>query len=111
MERLKEIYGKPPAQDLLHHQLDARKYFDSGDFALSLAHKSSNIGRIGTGSQHPRRERISGPSSPVPNTSNVDESANQPRQDGKNREVKNESLLHEVVCPEKGNAQDEPENT
>ncbi|WJG35803.1 uncharacterized protein FOBCDRAFT_139088, partial [Fusarium oxysporum Fo47] len=102
--RFEEIYGKTPTQDLFHHQLGActntRKYFNSGDFALSLAHKSSNIGRIGAGTQHPRRERIYRSFSPVPNTSNVDGSANKPWQDGKNREVKNESLLHGVVCPE-----------
>ncbi|KAK4183590.1 hypothetical protein QBC35DRAFT_93446 [Podospora australis] len=74
---LLRMYGKLPAKrsDLLHHQLDERKYFDSGDFALSLAGRSSNIGSVDTGSEHPLRGTIPLPACPVPSSSNVEEHA------------------------------------
>ncbi|WYZ35957.1 hypothetical protein EsH8_X_000604 [Colletotrichum jinshuiense] len=76
VDRLRRMYGKVPARsDLLHNQLH-RKYFDSGDFALQDAHKSSNIGPIQTGAEHPLRRNISHPSAPVPTSSNVDDDAN-----------------------------------
>ena len=54
-----------------------RTYFDSGDLALSAAHKVTNEGAIQTGIAHPDRESISHPYSAVPNTSNVDKDANE----------------------------------
>ncbi|KAH6952546.1 camp-regulated phosphoprotein family protein Igo1 [Ilyonectria sp. MPI-CAGE-AT-0026] len=72
--RLQHLYGRVPnKEDLLAHQLEGRKYFDSGDFALSQAHKSSNIGAVKTGSDHPLRAGISHPSSAVPSSSNVND--------------------------------------
>lgn len=94
--RLQHLYGRVPnKEDLLAHQLEVsmwytaqysppklanhsvllqrRKYFDSGDFALSQAHKSSNIGAVKTGSDHPLRAGISHPSSAVPSSSNVND--------------------------------------
>ncbi|RKO95657.1 hypothetical protein CXG81DRAFT_10095, partial [Caulochytrium protostelioides] len=49
-------YGRlPPAKKANHHLLKAdRKYFDSGDYALSQAGKGSEP----VGSQHPSPERI-----------------------------------------------------
>ncbi|KAH7175174.1 camp-regulated phosphoprotein family protein Igo1 [Fusarium flagelliforme] len=69
-------YGIVPNKgDLLHHQLEGRKYFDSGDFALMQAHKSSDIGTVATGSKHPIRRDISIPTCSAPGSSNLDESA------------------------------------
>lgn len=77
-KHLLRIYGKIPSRgNLLHHQLEGRKYFDSGDFALSQAKKSSDIGAVSTGSEHPVRRDISDPSCPVPSSSNVGDDANQ----------------------------------
>lgn len=53
-----------------------RTYFDSGDFALSAAHRVTDNGVIETGKAHPRRDSISHPYAPVPAASNVDKEAN-----------------------------------
>ncbi|KAH8742895.1 hypothetical protein F5883DRAFT_375265, partial [Diaporthe sp. PMI_573] len=92
------LYGKVPTTGgLLHRQLEGRKYFDSGDFALSQAHKPSNAGAIKTGSEHPLRDKISHPLSPVPGSSNVNEDANQqlPGEENTGGE-KHASRLHEI---------------
>ncbi|GCB25821.1 mRNA stability protein mug134 [Aspergillus awamori] len=53
-----------------------RKYFDSGDYALSAADKASNdSGLVQSGTGHPLRESISRPHAPVPTTSNVNKDA------------------------------------
>jgi hypothetical protein len=86
-------YGIVPSRsNLLHHQLEVskapsppsfarfeltsylkgRKYFDSGDFALTQAHRSSNMGSVTTGSEHPIRQDISEPSCSVPSSSNLE---------------------------------------
>ncbi|KAJ5743451.1 hypothetical protein N7533_010553 [Penicillium manginii] len=71
-------YEKRPHGDLLGEQSKKnRTYFDSGDLALSAAHKVTNEGAIQTGRAHPHRESISHPYSAVPNTSNVDKDANE----------------------------------
>ncbi|KAJ6000931.1 hypothetical protein N7481_001340 [Penicillium waksmanii] len=54
-----------------------RTYFDSGDLALSAAHKVTNEGAIQTGRVQPDRKIISHPYSTVPHTSNVDKDANE----------------------------------
>ncbi|KAH7205482.1 camp-regulated phosphoprotein family protein Igo1 [Fusarium redolens] len=77
-KRLLSLYGIVPSREnLLHHQLEGRKYFDSGDFALAQANRSSDIGTVKTGSEHPIRRDISDPSCPVPSSSNLDDNANQ----------------------------------
>ena len=119
-KRLLHLYGKiPTTGHLSHHQpevswtllcqqlvrtslskpcLQERKYFDSGDFALSQARQPSNIGAVETGSKHPLREDISRPSCPVPNSSNVESDANQQLQGGKNASVaKRVSHLHQEI--------------
>ncbi|KAM0214081.1 hypothetical protein ACHAQD_005658 [Fusarium lateritium] len=69
-------YGIVPSRsNLLHHQLEGRKYFDSGDFALTQAHRSSDMGGVTTGSEHPVRQDISEPSSSVPSSSNLEGNA------------------------------------
>ena len=45
---------------------EERKYFDSGDYALSKAGKNTEIGVTGLGSQHPLPENIPHLSSPSP---------------------------------------------
>jgi hypothetical protein len=130
-QRLLRLYGKIPTRgDLLQHQLKistrcnlfqpvwiplirlstpGRKYFDSGDFALSQAYKSSSAGAVETGSEHPHREKISHPFSPVPSSSNVDEDANRQVQGKESTdevstgEVKRTSHLSGIV-PENGNS-------
>ncbi|RIA81281.1 camp-regulated phospho protein/endosulfine conserved region-domain-containing protein, partial [Glomus cerebriforme] len=53
--KLFRLYGKlPTGKDLLSHKLKERKYFDSGDYALSKAGKTS--GPVGV--QHPSPETI-----------------------------------------------------
>ncbi|KAG5777460.1 hypothetical protein H9Q73_008860 [Fusarium xylarioides] len=77
-KRLLNRYGILPKRgNLLNHQLEGRKYFDSGDFALNQAHRSSNIGNVTTGREHPIRQDISEPSSSVPSSSNIDDNATQ----------------------------------
>ncbi|KAF7562011.1 hypothetical protein G7046_g2128 [Stylonectria norvegica] len=109
--KAKRLYGKTPTRrDLLHHQLDERKYFDSGDFALSQAREPSNIGAVKTGIHHPHREKISAPSCPVPDSSNVntDQPVEVKRQGSM---VKHESHLHGKTDSEKGARQDGLEKT
>ncbi|RAQ74960.1 hypothetical protein COH20_012419 [Aspergillus flavus] len=53
-----------------------RRYFDSGDLALSAADRVTDNGAIQTGAAHPIRESISRPYAPVPNTSNANKDAN-----------------------------------
>ncbi|KAH7025187.1 uncharacterized protein B0I36DRAFT_332629 [Microdochium trichocladiopsis] len=110
-ERLLNLYGKIPTRgDLLHHQLEGRKYFDSGDFALSQAHKCSNIGAVNTGSEHPFRKSISHPLSPVPTSSNVDNDANQQLQgEMTTGESRSASNLNQDMVPQAGNSQGRPE--
>ncbi|KAH8901632.1 hypothetical protein GQ53DRAFT_631900 [Thozetella sp. PMI_491] len=96
--RSMRLYGKMPArQDLLHRQLE-RKYYDSGDSALSDAHKSTNIGAIKTGAEHPHREGLSHPFSPVPSSGNIDANANQDIQaETHNHESNRASHLHDIA--------------
>ncbi|KAL4779973.1 hypothetical protein BJX76DRAFT_339367 [Aspergillus varians] len=70
-ERDKQIlqtYGKLPRRASLGQQ--KRVYFDSGDFALSAAHRGGDNGAIQTGTAHPVRESISHPYVPIPNDKN-----------------------------------------
>lgn len=58
-QRLFRLYGKlPNKKDLLQNKLKERKYFDSGDYALSKAGKASDVGVTSIGSQHPLPENI-----------------------------------------------------
>jgi len=70
-QRLFRLYGKlPTKRDLLQNKLKERKYFDSGDYALSKAGKASDAGVTQIGSQHPLPENIphlTSPSTPANN--------------------------------------------
>ena len=109
------LYGKlPEKKSLLHGQLgvftfsyllltianlfQARNFFDSGDFALRTAQKSSDIGAIETGEGHPLRENVSHPASPVPGSSNVDKNADrEPNSPKASTEAKQATNLHHTA--------------
>ncbi|KAF2100827.1 hypothetical protein NA57DRAFT_8601, partial [Rhizodiscina lignyota] len=58
-QRLFRLYGKLPNKtDLLQNKLKERKYFDSGDYALSKAGKASDVGVTSIGREHPSPENI-----------------------------------------------------
>ncbi|KAL9623123.1 MAG: hypothetical protein Q9160_002637 [Pyrenula sp. 1 TL-2023] len=58
-QRLFRLYGKlPNKKDLLQNKLKERKYFDSGDYALSKAGKASDTGVTTIGVEHPQPENI-----------------------------------------------------
>ncbi|KAI9928519.1 hypothetical protein ASPWEDRAFT_48794 [Aspergillus wentii DTO 134E9] len=58
-QRLLRLYGKMPTKkDVLQNKLKERKYFDSGDYALSKAGKASDVGVTNVGSRHPVPENI-----------------------------------------------------
>ncbi|KKY25722.1 putative camp-regulated phosphoprotein family protein igo1 [Phaeomoniella chlamydospora] len=58
-QRLFRLYGKlPNKSDLLQNKLKERKYFDSGDYALSKAGKASDTGVTIIGSEHPQPGHI-----------------------------------------------------
>ncbi|QKX56464.1 uncharacterized protein TRUGW13939_03569 [Talaromyces rugulosus] len=70
-QRLLRLYGKVPTKkDLLQNKLKERKYFDSGDYALSKAGKASDIGVTNVGSRHPVPENIPHLTSTSPGTNN-----------------------------------------
>jgi len=95
-------YGKLPARrDLLDHQLERRKYFDSGDFALSNAHRVSDIGHIQTGTEHPLRKSISHPSSPVPAGSNIKDDSDRQEKGIEGYKAKEASHLHQQTNTDK----------
>lgn len=64
-QRLFRLYGKLPSKaDHLAKHLKDRKYFDSGDYALSKAGKASSVDTGSVGSEHPLPENIPHLSSP-----------------------------------------------
>ncbi|CAI7588059.1 unnamed protein product [Penicillium pancosmium] len=68
-QRLFRLYGKMPnKKDLLQNKLKERKYFDSGDYALSKAGKASDVTSIG--SRHPVPENIPHLTATSPGTNN-----------------------------------------
>ncbi|CAB4401440.1 unnamed protein product [Rhizophagus irregularis] len=86
------MYGKLPAgkagKDLISHKLKERKYFDSGDYALSKAGKTS--GPVGV--QHPSPETIPHSNAIAAVTHN-------------SSPVKESSLVHETEIDEKADTQ------
>jgi len=58
-QKLFRLYGKLPSKkDILSNKLKERKYFDSGDYALSKAGRTSDVGVTQIGSKHPLPENI-----------------------------------------------------
>ncbi|KAF2184000.1 hypothetical protein K469DRAFT_581018, partial [Zopfia rhizophila CBS 207.26] len=87
---------------LIQTSSQRRKYFDSGDFALSQAHREPNIGHIGTGTEHPLRGSIPHPSSPVPGDSNIKDDPNSQKRGVEDRyKVKEASNLHQRMSTDK----------
>ncbi|POR39551.1 mRNA stability protein [Tolypocladium paradoxum] len=103
-KRLLRRYGTLPSRgNLLHHQLNRRKYFDSGDFALSRAHTSSDVGAVTTGSEHPLRDQISHPSSAAPSSCNFENDGNQQTPaEHKTGELKSSHLYEEMTPQTQG---------
>ncbi|KAJ6783960.1 hypothetical protein PWT90_05659 [Aphanocladium album] len=67
-QRLFRLYGKLPSRsDHFAKHLKERKYFDSGDYAMSKAGKGDGVDAGAVGSQHPVPENIPHLSSPVNN--------------------------------------------
>ncbi|KAJ5855756.1 Endosulphine [Penicillium soppii] len=70
-QRLLRLYGKMPTKkDVLQNKLKERKYFDSGDYALSKAGKASDVGVTNVGSRHPLPENIPHLTATSPNAGN-----------------------------------------
>ncbi|KAK3826717.1 MAG: camp-regulated phosphoprotein/endosulfine conserved region-domain-containing protein [Linnemannia gamsii] len=87
-QRFQRLYGnKPAAKGLLNPKLKERKYFDSGDYALSKAGKTT----APVGSEHPQPENI-----PHSNPATVNPLHGSPP-------VKESSLVHESEVSESGN--------
>jgi len=64
-QRLFRLYGKLPTKtDHLAKHLKERKYFDSGDYALSKAGAASSVDTGSVGREHPLPENIPHLSSP-----------------------------------------------
>jgi hypothetical protein len=58
-QRLFRLYGKLPSKsDHFAKHLKERKYFDSGDYAMSKAGKGDSVDTGSVGSQHPVPENI-----------------------------------------------------
>ncbi|KAF8923772.1 camp-regulated phosphoprotein/endosulfine conserved region-domain-containing protein [Dissophora ornata] len=84
-KKLQRMYGKlPTGRDLLGHKLKERKYFDSGDYALQKAGKTTTP----VGSQHPQPENIPHSNPAAPNATHG------------SPPVKESSLVHESEIPE-----------
>lgn len=65
-QRLFRLYGKLPSKsDHFAKHLKERKYFDSGDYAMSKAGKGDSVDTGSVGSEHPVPENIPHLSSPV----------------------------------------------
>ncbi|KAK4211120.1 cAMP-regulated phosphoprotein/endosulfine conserved region domain containing protein [Rhypophila sp. PSN 637] len=71
-QRLFRLYGKLPSRsDHFAKHLKERKYFDSGDYAMSKAGKGDSVDTGSVGSQHPVPENIPHLSSPVGGTNGI----------------------------------------
>ncbi|KAI1085300.1 Endosulfine-domain-containing protein [Whalleya microplaca] len=69
-QRLFRLYGKLPSKsDHFAKHLKERKYFDSGDYAMSKAGKGDSVDTGSVGSQHPVPENIPHLTSPSQNNS------------------------------------------
>ncbi|OAA57711.1 Endosulphine [Cordyceps fumosorosea ARSEF 2679] len=75
-QRLFRLYGKLPSRsDHFAKHLKERKYFDSGDYAMSKAGKGDSVDAGAVGSEHPVPENIPHLSSPVSTGTNGGASA------------------------------------
>ncbi|KAF9923300.1 hypothetical protein FBU30_006641 [Linnemannia zychae] len=88
-QKLQRMYGNrlPTAKGLLNQKLKERKYFDSGDYALSKAGKTT----APVGSEHPQPENI-----PHSNPATANPLHGSPP-------VKESSLIHGMEAPHSNN--------
>lgn len=92
-QRVFRMYGRLPSRnDILSNKLKDRKYFDSGDYALSKAGKASSAGVTHIGSQHPVPENIP--------HSNSFSSGHSPTGSVSASPVKESNLLYGSVAPD-----------
>ncbi|KAG9252065.1 camp-regulated phosphoprotein/endosulfine conserved region-domain-containing protein [Emericellopsis atlantica] len=71
-QRLFRLYGKLPSRsDHFAKHLKDRKYFDSGDYAMSKAGKGDGLNDGAVGSEHPVPENIPHLSSPINNVTST----------------------------------------
>lgn len=101
--------GSPfPSSTKLTLHLQERKYFDSGDYALSKAGKASDVGVTQVGREHPNPDKIPHIAPPTPTGQNgqnpmnqekagspVKESTFQHRETSLNRETSASDFDHE----------------
>ncbi|KAF2466969.1 Endosulfine-domain-containing protein [Lindgomyces ingoldianus] len=93
-QRLFRLYGKlPTKKDLLQNKLKERKYFDSGDYALSKAGKASDIGVTSIGREHPQPENIPHIAPPAHAHNGLQQNGQEKGQGG-GSPVKEHSFLH-----------------
>ncbi|KAF9583281.1 hypothetical protein BGW38_009845 [Lunasporangiospora selenospora] len=98
-QKLQRMYGKlPTRKDVLGQKLKERKYFDSGDYALSKAGKTTTA----VGSQHPQPEDIPH-SNPVPPNVGILGTTTAP--------AKESSLVHESEVPQDERTLNSSENS
>ncbi|KAF2117866.1 camp-regulated phospho protein/endosulfine conserved region-domain-containing protein [Lophiotrema nucula] len=94
-QRLFRLYGKlPNKKDLLQNKLKERKYFDSGDYALSKAGKASDIGVTSIGREHPVPEKIPHIATPASQHNGSSNGNSQEKGQGGGSPVKEHSFLH-----------------
>ncbi|KAI1313814.1 hypothetical protein EDD11_002482 [Mortierella claussenii] len=93
-QKLQRMYGNrlPTAKGLLGQKLKERKYFDSGDYALSKAGKTT----APVGSQHPQPENI-------PHSTPSTVSSTQLHHHHGSPPIKESSLIHEAESAPTGN--------
>ncbi|KAH9876270.1 hypothetical protein J1614_004149 [Plenodomus biglobosus] len=93
--KLFRLYGKlPNKKDLLQNKLKERKYFDSGDYALSKAGKASDVGVTQVGREHPNPEKIPHIAPPTPTSQQNGSNNNVIQGDKVGSPVKEHTFLH-----------------
>ncbi|KAM5352238.1 hypothetical protein ACJ41O_004961 [Fusarium nematophilum] len=111
-QRLFRLYGKLPSRsDHFAKHLKDRKYFDSGDYAMSKAGKGDGVDAGAVGSQHPVPENIPHLSSPVNGSGNVPKHAHHASIPGiqAGSPIKESSFLKSETSAEENQAEDNAE--
>ncbi|CAM1500973.1 Fc.00g101350.m01.CDS01 [Cosmosporella sp. VM-42] len=104
-QRLFRLYGKLPSRsDHFAKHLKDRKYFDSGDYAMSKAGKGDGVDAGAVGSQHPVPENIPHLSSPVNGSGSVPKHAHHGSIPGiqAGSPIKESSFLNRETSAEEG---------
>lgn len=110
-QRLFRLYGKlPNRKDLLQNKLKERKYFDSGDYALSKAGKASDVGVTQIGREHPVPEKIPHVAPPAVATHNGKPQNGQEKTEGSGSPIKEHSFLHRETSLNRETSAEDIEN-